>query len=167
MDSESTDIDGFTLIGDVSVTCQCRPCADRHTNIVTLILNITIHSSVPYQCRVSTVSVTCQCRPCGVRHRNIITRILNITIHSSVPYQCRVSTVSVPYVRCPTHKHRHMYFKQNDPHISGALNGRYWYGTDTSLTSANRPFRVDLRGHKPFGGLPPPWSDGGITTEND
>jgi hypothetical protein len=75
-----------------------------------------------YQFRISAVSVPCQFRTSAV----------------SVPYQCRVSTVSVPSVRCPTQKHVHMYFKQNHSHISGALNGRHWHGTDMALINVYR-----------------------------
>jgi hypothetical protein len=54
-------------------------------------------------------------------------------------YQWRVSAVSVPSAQCPAQKHRQMYFKWNSSRMSVAVNGRYWYGTDTSLISVNWP----------------------------
>jgi hypothetical protein len=85
-----------------------------------------------YQFRVSSVSVPCKFRISAVTVPYQF-RISDV----SVPYQCRVSSVSVPSVRCPT-QIRQMHFKQNHSHISGALNGRYWYGTDTALITVNR-----------------------------
>jgi hypothetical protein len=58
---------------------------------------------------------------------------------------CMWRYFSVLSVRFPTRKRLHVCFKYNHPHISGTLNGRYWYGTDTSLMS--RPNKVTkLRG---------------------
>jgi hypothetical protein len=101
-----------------------KPCTRRESNL----------SCISY---FKNRSLLCTCRALGclllvrrIHCTEIYDTNVNLTavfsplmsIHS---YQWRVGPVSVPSVRCPTQKHRHIYFKQNQSHVSGALNGRY------------------------------------------
>jgi hypothetical protein len=104
-------------------------------------IKIDSHLSVTYQWRISSVSVTrqshisdvsvpYQCRPRGVRHRNIVTCT---EWSKSQLTESKMPTFSVNWL------YANVYFKWNHSHISDALNGQYWYGTDTALIDVNRP----------------------------
>jgi hypothetical protein len=54
----------------------------------------------------------------------------------SVTCQCRISAVRAV---SGTETSSHVFWIGSITHTSGALNGRYWCGTDTSLISVNRP----------------------------